>query len=469
MEASAGESRGKLPFIVKFGYGGAEGSGTLVWSAFYIFFLFFCTDVVGLSPATGGLIMLIATLWDAVTDPLVGIWSDSLKSKWGRRRPFLLATAVPYGIITWLLFTDWGFGHAATIGYMVLMVIAFFTVFTLMGVPYTALAAEMTQDYNERNALAAFRVGWSQVFTIIAAGLTLVIAGALEGPTGSVRGGWSAMGAVFGAVAVLPILLTWRVTRGRELFPENVRMKPRDIWEAALRNRPFLYTVGVYTAGAAAVNIAAAIMVYFAKYNMGLSDDQSSIVFLVLFAATLVWVPVIAVTMARVGKRWAYIVFASFWALSQGIGILFVKPGRLALLYVLIVIAAAGVAAVPFVGWSMVPDVVEVDELKTGMRREGMYTGITTFVQKAAGALTLWIDGLILSWVGYRADVPQTKTALTGIRLLFAWGPALLLVLSIVLCYFLPMTKEKHAALLEAIRLKKEGETFDENTIEGLI
>jgi glycoside/pentoside/hexuronide:cation symporter, GPH family len=444
----------KLPFWVKFGYGGAEGSGTLVWSAFYIFFLFFCTDVVGLSPATAGFIMLVATIWDAVTDPLVGIWSDGIKWRYGRRRPFLLATALPYGLATWLLFSDFGFGRGWEVAYFLGAVILFFTLFTLLNVPYTALAAEMTQDYDERNALAAFRVGWSQLFTILAAGLTLVLAGVFEDLLGSETAGWSAMAACFGFVAIWPILLTWRVTRGRELFPEDVRLKPRDIWQAALKNRSFLYTMGIYAAGAAAVNIAAAVMVYYAKYNMGMSDERSSIVFLVLFLATLLWVPVIAVSMSRYGKRWAYIIFASFWAVCQGVGILFVKPGREALLYVLIVFAAAGVAAVPFVGWSMVPDVVEVDELKTGMRREGMYTGITTFVQKAAGAVVLQVTGLVLSWVGYVADAKQTPTALTGIRLLF--------------CYILPMTKQRHEAVRDAISLKKAGKPYSGDVLDGL-
>ncbi len=92
------EKKKRLPVWLKFSYGAAEGSNTLGWTMFYVYFLFFLTDVVGLSPSFAGLVMMIGTLWDAVTDPAVGIWSDRTKSRLGRRRSFILFTSIPYGI-----------------------------------------------------------------------------------------------------------------------------------------------------------------------------------------------------------------------------------------------------------------------------------------------------------------------------------------------------------------------------------
>ncbi|RLB99781.1 MAG: MFS transporter, partial [Deltaproteobacteria bacterium] len=157
------EISSRIPGWVKFGYGGGEGSNSLIWTLFYVYFLFFLTDVVKIKPATAGFIMMIGVLWDAITDPLIGVWSDNLKWKWGRRRPLLLAVALPYGILSWLLFTDFNLGNTGTVIYFILVVIGYMTAFTFLNVPYTALAAEMTQDYDERTSLISFRTLWSMV------------------------------------------------------------------------------------------------------------------------------------------------------------------------------------------------------------------------------------------------------------------------------------------------------------------
>ncbi len=465
MDGDRGE---KLPFRLKFCYGGAEGSLSLMWTMFYIYFMIFLTDVAGVSPSTAGAIMMIATIWDAITDPLVGIWSDNIKSKWGRRRPFILLTALPFGVCSWLLFSDFGLSSGWTVAYFVMVVIMFFTAHTLINIPYTALAAEVTQDYDRRTSLISYRLGWSQFTTIMAATLPLILSKYFEKMLGSERMGWLVTAALLGGFSVFPLLLTWRFTRGYELFPENVgfRLKGlREVW----RNRSFPYTLGAYAAGAVALNISAQMIPYFTKYNLRFSEEKTSLVFLVLFVATLLWVPVIAVATTRLGKRRAYMVFSTAWAIPQGFAIFLLQPGRDIILFALMLIAAGGVAAIPMVQWNMIPDVVEVDEYKTGLRQEGMYIGITTFVQKCAVAIALLFNGLILSVVGYQADVEQTSGALLGIRLLFGWGTVLFLLISILLCYLCPMTKERHDALRECIRLKKEGRQCDESAIRELL
>jgi GPH family glycoside/pentoside/hexuronide:cation symporter len=128
-----------------------------------------------------------------------------------------------------------------------------------------------------------------------------------------------------------------------------------------------------------------------------------------------------------------------------------------------------GFTGVYMIGWAMIADCVEVDEFKTGQRREGLYFGFISFIQKGGCALAMWILGVALSWVGYVPDAPQTEGALMGIRSIYGLVGAGFLLLSIVLCYFMPMTREKHQALCEAIRLKKEGKEYDEAIIADII
>ncbi len=470
----AQEKSSKLPVWLKFSYGAAEGSNTLGWTMFYVYFLFFMTDVVGVSPSFAGFVMMVGTLWDAVTDPAVGIWSDRTKSKLGRRRSFMLFAAIPYGISVWLLFTDWGLSPMMTKAYFIAAVILYFFVFTCLNIPYTSLAAEMTQDYDERTSLISYRAGWSQVFSIAAAALPLILVKYFSERYGSGIGsidpkGWTITTGLFGILMMFPIFWTWRATRGYEIFPEETKISFKDIFQGALKNRPFLYIIGICALSAMALNIAAAVMVYFMKYYMNFTEAQQSLAFLFLFACTIIWIPFINIISAKLEKRWAFIIFIGLWTVVQGVGGMLVKPGQMIFFYILAILASGGVIAVTMINWMMIPDVVEVDEFKTGHRREGLYFGITSFAGKAAAALALWTNGIILEWVGYVANVPQTPKTILGIRLIWAEATAAILVISVILAYFLPMTRKKHRALLEAIRLKKEGKPYDITPFKDIV
>jgi len=137
--------------------------------------------------------------------------------------------------------------------------------------------------------------------------------------------------------------------------------------------------------------------------------------------------------------------------------------------YCLFFFAGSGLTSVYMLGWAMIPDCVEVDEYKTGQRREGLYFGFIAFIQKGGCALAMWILGIALSWIGYVPDVAQSERALTGIRTLLGLGEAGFLLLSILFCYFMPITREKHQALCEAIQLKKEGRECNEKCFADII
>lgn len=453
----------RLPFRIKLGYGGAESAGSLIWTVFYTYFLFYLTDVVKMDPGVAGLVMMIGSFWQAAFTPLAGVYSDTRTWRWGRRRPFLLALAAPYGIISWLLFTDLGLTAAWTTVYVLTTVVLYFTAYTLLDVPYTALAAEMTQDYDERTSLVTYRTAWSQVVTILGAAVPLALAGALATRLGSQRAGWSVMAAVLGFVAAVPVLLTWRVTRGYELFPEKTRVAWRDVFGDALHNRTFRYTMGIYAAGYTAINLLMAVAVYFLTYVMHYGDNMTSLALLVWVVAGTAWLPVINLVTRRWGKRSALAAFMALWTVSM-VGMFFVGPHTVVLFWALILISPAGAVAATMLSWAMIPDCTEVDEFKTGQRREGLYYGVATFAQQTAVALALLFTGAFLSWIGYVPDVPQSHGTLLGIRLFWALGSALFALITLVLAVRLPLTREKHAALRAAIRSRELGH---EPTTEG--
>jgi Na+/melibiose symporter-like transporter len=341
----------------------------------------------------------------------------------------------------------------------------YFTIFTLEDVPYTALAAEMTQSYDERTSLVTYRTGWSQIVTIVGAAAPLALAHALAGPLGSERAGWSAAGAIFGVCCILPILLTWRMTRGYELFPQKSDTRWWKFFTAALRNRTFRYTMAIYAISYVGINLLMAVAVYYLKYVMRYDDNTSSIAFLVFVVAGTAWLPLIDLA----AKRWALGAFMLLWVVVQGGVMPFVGPHTAVLFWVLLLFAPAGAVAATLLTWAMIPDCSEVDEFKTGERREGLYYGIATFAQQLAVALTLWFLGVFLRWVGYRADVPQRHAALVGIKLMFGVGTALFALVTLVLAALMPLTREKHTALRAAIRVKNEGGEADSSAFSDVL
>lgn len=461
------DAAARLPRRVKIGYGGGEWANAVVWTFFYALFLYFLTDVVGVGAATAGVVMMVGTIWNAVFQPFVGVWSDRLRSSRGRRRPFLLFAALPYGVASWLLFTDWGLGATGTVAYMVVAVLFYFTCLALFYVPYGALAAELTSDYDERTSLNTFRTLFSQVGALVGAAAPLALNDVLGGLLGSERAGWSAAAAIMGVLSTLGILWTWRATRGREHHAQAAAVRLRDVL-GALRNRSFRYLLVAYVLGWAPLNVIGAVSIYFAVYRMGYSEDYASLVMLTWFLVGVAWLPLVSWMSKRYGKRATYIVFTLTWAAIQ---CLFLLPGPedAILFWIAIVLSSAGSMAVAVTGWSMLADVTDVDELLSGERREGMYYGVIAFAQTATAALVVWLAGLVLELVGYQADVEQTATAMWGIRLLMSVGAAVWLVPGAFFCWLMPLTKRRHEAVLAAIEARKAGEPWQTDEVRAVL
>jgi Na+/melibiose symporter-like transporter len=204
-------------------------------------------------------------------------------------------------------------------------------------------------------------------------------------------------------------------------------------------------------------------------YYLGFDENKSSMAFLFLFVCTVVWIPFISIITKKLGKRISWIIFIGLWGLVMSVGMMFVNQERILLFYILLFLASGGVAGVYLIGWSMMADIVEVDEFKMGQRREGTYMGIIDFIQKTGCAISLWLVGVVLSIAGYAPKVAQTEGTLMAIRLLFAEGTALLIFSSVIFCYLDPMTKEKHDTLRKAIGNKKAGQAYDTTGLEDIL
>jgi GPH family glycoside/pentoside/hexuronide:cation symporter len=430
--------------------GNSAGPGTIV----PFWYLFFLTDVAKLDPALAGVSILLGKIWDAVNDPLVGALSDRTRTRWGRRRPFLLLGAVPFGVTFALLWIVPPIESQVLLAlYFALMYILFDTAFTLVGTPYQALTAELTLDHDERTSLLTYRM----FVSIVAGLLTAVLLGEIIFPAfpDDQETAFMAVGIVCGAIFVLPVLITFLGTREREEFQVEEALNPLQGLRYVLRNREWRYTLAMSLLSWMPVDIASAVFPFFLIYWVGMNEGDASIVLGVILASATLFLPLVLWLSRRTEKKTAFIIATASWAVIM-LAIMLVPRDTVMLAYLVAALTGFGVASAHLLPNAMGTDVLEVDELMSGKRQEGIYAGFSVFVRKLSTALVLALVGPILSWSGYveGADV-QTENTLTAIRVLISIVPALLLVIGCVTAWFYPLTRQRHAEISQQLALRR--------------
>jgi GPH family glycoside/pentoside/hexuronide:cation symporter len=265
------------------------------------------------------------------------------------------------------------------------------------------------------------------------------------------------MGAVFGVTSALPLLGTFLGTRERPEFHEQPRPSLQQSLQAMLRNRPFLFAVGIYLLTWLTVDLLLLILPFFLKYWLGLEAQQEAILGTVFVVAALA-LPLWMWACHRWSKRHAYVAGVGFLALVM-IVLTLMQPGTpLPAILLLAALAGIGVAAAHVVPWSIIPDAVEWDELATGQRHEGAFYSLITLASKVAASLALPGAMLVLDWGGYVANAEvQGPRVLLAIRALAGAVPALLLIGGMVFAYLYPLSREEHLAVRKELALRRAG------------
>jgi len=457
----------KLNFSTKLAFGAGDLGPALCANLLIFYLLFFLTNVAGLPPGLAGSILMITKIWDAITDPIVGMWSDRTKHPLGRRYPWMLFASIPFGIfffLQWLVpFTDtW-----PLFGYYLAISLIFSTAYTCINMPYVALTPELTENYNERTSLNSFRFAFSIGGSIFSLVLARIIFSAIQGDQATE---FLVLGAVVAIIAVLPIYWCFFGTRHRIAAtnkeespqPENQTQIPAiEQIKVALQNRPFLYVIGIYLFSWLAVQLTASILPFFVVNWMGLSEDTFPLVAIAVQGTALVMLFVWTAVSKKVGKKAVYFMGVGFWFIAQA-GLFLLQPGQVGLMYSLAVLAGIGVSTAYLVPWSLIPDVIDLDELNTGERREGIFYSFMVFLQKIGLALGLFLVGQALEIAGFIERVPgeplpiQPDSALLAIRIAIGPLPTFFLIFAIILATFYPITKTAHEEILLKLRERKQ-------------
>jgi len=436
----------KLSLKEKLGFGVCDLGGNALFTIMAFWLMNYLTDTVGLSPRLAGAALMIGRVWDAMADPVMGFISDRTQSRWGRRRPYIFLGGIVVFLTMIFMFTNPQlkdqnllFGWA-TIAYTLLCL-----GFTILNIPYSALTPELTSDYHERTVLNGFRMTFAVMGTLIGAGAVLPFLSLFP----NLNQGYQWMGLAFGFLIMLVSLVTFLAIKEPHNSPNAPRTNILASYGSAFQNGPFLLILFPWVFNITATTIVSGTLIYYFKYIYH-AGGKTSLALLILLGSAMLFIPVWVWVSKFLGKKICYalgLVLIAFVCL-----LFFMEGHRLGVPFAfgMMIPAGIGLATTYVIPWSLIPDTVEYDYLKSGERREGIYYGIWTFASKLGQALAAFLIGGILELFHYvpnqSVQVPDT---LWGIRLLFGPIPAVIYIIGALIILFYPINEQRYQEILE--------------------
>jgi len=445
----------KLSTLTKLIYGSGDFGYSLNNSIIAALFPIFMMDVVGVSPALAAAALFIGRSWDYINDPLVGYLSDRTRTRWGRRRPWLLFGAIPFAftfVLLWIRPTFLASQTNLLIFYAAVYVI-YEACATTVYMPYFALTPELTQDYDERTQLTSFRMLFNIIGGLVAYTVPMVVIGSMV-PENANR--VVLMGVIFGTLAALPYLLVFFGVREKKEYTEQVQPKLRDSLKSVRKNKPFIFAAMIYLFTWIVIILLETNFMFYIKYVVK-RPEQSSIVMGVFFISAIIALPFWNWISKKGNKRKAYIIGVSFWAVTM-CSLILVKPETpFWILLFMCVLAGIGLSAAQVLPWAIIPDAIEWDEYQTGERHEGMFYSLITLLGKIANSVAVPLSLLLLEFTGYVPNaIEQPKSALLGLKIVIGPIPAVFLFTGIIFAFFYPLSREKYLQIVTELNKRQE-------------
>ncbi len=403
-----------------------------------LYLLKFSTDVLLLSPESVGVVLSLAKLWDAVSDPVAGHLSDRTRSRWGRRRIWLLLALLPLAIGLWMMWSPPGLLEGPyLLGWMAFGVFSFYTATTMFLVPHESLVAELSTGHHERTLLFGVRHGVATAGTALAVVALQALTDATDPRALAPR-----IAIAVGVATALLTLASVFAVREPEEHQGRGGVHLLAAFRDVLRNPHAALLLLVFFIENFGTAVLGVLTPYAMQYVLGMSDRTGWFIG-IYFVPALLSIPLWIRLSARVGKKQLWLFSMALLSLAFG-GLFFVREGDELLVYALGALAGLGGGCGQVVAPSIQADIIDYDELRTGERKEGMYFAVWNFVRKAAQGLTIAGAGFMLAAVGYQANVEQSETAKLGIRLLFGGLPGICFALGTLLFLRFRLDEREH-------------------------
>lgn len=409
---------------------------------FYVYLPKFYADSLGLSLGTLGILILLSRVWDAVSDPIIGRLSDRSSRKRGRRKIWI-STALPILILSFgaLLIPPAELSPVFLALWFGFFSIAFFTAWTSFTVPYEAWGTSLSFDFSERNKLFASRDGAALFGTLIAATTPAMFA-AFDSRWGNFQ-----LSVFYASLLVVSTLSC--LVLNHEPSTKAWHRRPKLF----AFNRQFLILLVAYALGGLGAALPASLFLFYVEHVLG---SINSTLFLALyFGIGILALPAWIAVARRIGKKQAWVAAMLINALAFSF-VYFLGPGQETAFGVLISISALGYGASFVLPSSMQADVIDLDELETGVRREGQLVGVWLFVKKMSAAVGAALGFICLQQAGYEVGKTPAPEALSMLSFLYAAVPALCSLAAIVVALAYRLDASQHAEIRRTIELRQD-------------
>lgn len=470
----------KVSMGEKIGYSLGDGSANLVFQMMMMFQLFFYTDVFGIKATTAGMILLIARVFDAFVDPVVGIISDRTNTRWGKYRPWVLWTAIPFAVFFVLAFTTPDLGERGKILYAGVTYILLMSIYSFNNTPYSSLGGVMTSDIKERTSISTVRFVTATIATFIVQGLTLPLV--TKFGEGNAQKGWFITILLFSIIVVVLFFITFFTTKERITPPVNQQTSVKQDFKDIVRSGPWraMFTLTLFLF----ITLAmwGSSMSYYFNYvvdkdalfaflkNFGLVSEagqtygpwhsfldafgliahDNSKVFAVGFSLfnmigqviTLAGVILLSRYLANIfGKRNVFIVCLALTALFTSLFFV-VSPTNIEMIFVINILKSLAYAPTIPLLWAMMGDVADHSEWVNHRRATGFVFAGVVFALKAGLGVGGAICGGIIDAFGFIPNTIQTENAIVGIKLTSSIIPAVTFAVGVIALFFYPISKK---------------------------
>ena len=416
------------------------------------YLLYFYTDVLGISAAAAAGVFLVARMVDAVTDPLMGAIAERTRTRWGRLRPYLLWGALPLGAITVATFSVPDLDESGKVIWAYVTYTLFGILYTVVTIPYSALTASLTDDYQERTRLSTFRMAFAfsgaLIVSVGVAQWVRMFANPAEG--------YVLIMSIFACVATLLLLITFFNTKEVVQPPPEQKLSLNDSLRAVFYNPPLLIVIALFTLGMLSFTVRQTVTIYYFSYNVGRPDLIGA-----FFAATLATMFVGLVFVPRLAERFSKagaIQIGALFTVLASIGFYLTPVSEPVWVIFWGCLVALGGAPIAVLGWAMIPDTVDYAQWRFGKRADGAVYSMSSFFQKLAKALGGAGVATALATVGYVANQPQSAETLDMILHMMTVVPIGLMVLMIFLARLYKLDGETHARMRADLAQRYESE-----------
>jgi glycoside/pentoside/hexuronide:cation symporter, GPH family len=453
---ASSKSRGadRVGVATRLGFGVGDFAFNLFWSGTGLFLLYFYTDVLGIDPVAAGAVYMVAMLWDAVTDPMMGVIADRTRTRWGRYRPYILFGAVPLAASYALAFYVPQLEGALLVGWALFTHCLLRTTYTIVSIPFSSMTATVSPSSTERSSIAGARMIGAATGALTVAIATPIAVKAM-GPEGEATGYFVAA-CVVAVLSVFLFLFCFAVMKEPEIPPDQAD-KPVPTLGAELKgffslfrsNGPLVRVFLSIIVISVALTMFGKCVLYYFKYDLK-APEEAQVALIMPGLAMILAVPFWVWFAGRTSKRMTWMV----GSLLAGTGYLafYLNPVEtVPVVLSIMVLTTLGGSAYAVMFWSMLPDTVEYGEANTGERHEAKVFGFASFAQKAALGINAMILGVMLKQTGFVANTELSQETLDGIKAIMGLVPFAGVVLSVVILWRYPIDSAYHTTLRERI------------------